>query len=112
VPWNTIRGMEAWERAEPLTVFYVGSKFGASEPFASLRLKAFRRGQQDIEYLMLLAKRKGWDREAVTHAIAQAVHLAVGITQESDEDAGAITFRNTSDAELDQLRLRVAAALK
>src|SRR5262245_20488440 len=112
VPWNTIRGMEAWERAEPLTVFYVGSKFGVNEPFPSLRLKAFRRGQQDIEYLMLLAKKKGWDREAVTRAIAQAANPAGGITQQSDEDAGAISFRNTSDAELDQLRLRVAAALK
>jgi hypothetical protein len=112
VPWNTIRGMEAWDRAEPLTVFYVGGKFGVNEPFPSLRLKAFRRGQQDIEYLMLLARKKGWDREAVTHAIAQVAHLAGGITQQSEEDAGAITFRNASDAELDQLRQRVAAALR
>ena len=112
VPWNTIRGMEAWERAEPLTVFYVGSKFGASEPFPSLRLKAFRRGQQDIEYLMLLAKKKGWDRAAVAHAVARVAHLAGEITQQSEEDAGAVAFRNATDADLDQLRLRVAAALR
>ena len=112
VPWNTIRGMEAWDRAEPLTVFYVGSKFGVNEPFPSLRLKAFRRGQQDIEYLMLLARKKGWDREAVTRAVAQVAHLAGGISQQSEEDAGAITFRNASDKELDELRERVSAALK
>ena len=93
-------------------VLVVNRRFGVSEPFPSLRLKAFRRGQQDIEYLMLLARRKGWDREAVTHALAQAAHLAGGYNQESEEDAGSITFRNASDAELDQLRRRVAAALR
>ena len=93
-------------------MFYVGSKFGASEPFPSLRLKAFRRGQQDIEYLMLLAKKKGWDRAAVAHAIARVANLAGGITQQSEEDAGTVAFRNATDADLDQLRLRVAAALR
>jgi hypothetical protein len=112
VPWNTIRGMEAWERAEPLTVFYVGQKFGADEPFPSLRLKAFRRGQQDMEYLLLLARKKGWDREAVTRAVAAAARLDVGIAQQSEEDAGAVTFRGASDREFEHLLDRVAAALK
>jgi hypothetical protein len=90
VPWNTVRGMESWERAEPLTVFYPGSKFGVNEPLASLRLKAYRRGQQDIEYLVMLARKRGWDREAV---------------------ARATEFQEATDGGFDQLRLRVAAAL-
>jgi hypothetical protein len=112
VPWNTIRGMEAWDRAEPLTVFYVGRKFGVDEPFPSLRLKAFRRGQQDMEYLLLLARKKGWDREAVTRAIAAAAQLEVGIAQQSEEDAGAVTFRGAGDRDFERLLGRVAAALK
>ncbi|MBM3748570.1 MAG: DUF4091 domain-containing protein [Acidobacteria bacterium] len=94
VPWNTVRGSESWERAEPLTVFYPGSKFGKNEPYASLRLKAFRRGQQDVEYLILLAAREGWDREAVSYAVTEAMD-----------------FEKVKDADLETLRQRVARAL-
>ena len=88
VPWNTVRGMEAWNQAEPLTVFYVGKKFGRNEPFDCLRLKAFRRGEQDIEYATLLAAKAGWDRAAVARAVG-----------------------TPADAELERVRMRVAAAL-
>jgi hypothetical protein len=111
VPWNTVRGMEAWERAEPLTVFYVGKKFGLNEPFGCLRLKAFRRGEQDVEYMILLARKKGWDREAVARAVAGALDLSEEARRQYEEDAGAIRFDRIADAQLDQLRLRVAAAL-
>ena len=111
VPWNTIRGAEAWNRAEQLTVFYVGSKFGRNEPFPSLRLKAFRRGQQDVEYMVMLARKKGWDREAVEKAVDDAAGLAAEATQTSEEDAGLLSFRHLNDAALDKLRLRIAAAL-
>jgi hypothetical protein len=111
LPWNAVSGLQAWERAEPLTVFYPARKFGSAEPFASLRLKAYRRGQQDIEYLILLAQRKGWDREAVAHAIAGALDLAGGVRQKFEEDAGTVSFQQVRNAELDQLRARVARAL-
>lgn len=92
LPWNAIRGLEAWERAEPLTVFYNGSRFGKLEPFASLRLKAYRRGQQDAEYLALLAAEPGWDRDAVIQRIVLPT------------EAG--------DTVLETLRLRIARALE
>lgn len=111
LPWNAVSGMQAWERAEPLTVFYPARKFGKTEPFASLRLKAYRRGQQDVEYLVLLASKKGWDREAVSRAIAGALDLSGDVLQKFEEDAGAISFRQVKNADLDQLRSRVARAL-
>jgi len=111
VPWNTVRGMEAWDRAEPLTVFYVGKKFGLNEPFDCLRLKAFRRGEQDVEYMTLLARRKGWDRDAVAHAVAESLDLSEETRRQYEEDAGSIRFDGIADAQLDQLRRRVAAAL-
>jgi hypothetical protein len=111
VPWNTVRGMEAWDRAEPLTVFYVGKKFGRNEPFDCLRLKAFRRGEQDVEYMTLLARKNGWDREAVAHAVAGALDLSEQTRRQYEDDAGAIRFDKTSDEQLDQLRRRVAAAI-
>jgi hypothetical protein len=111
VPWNTVRGAEAWDRAEPLTVFYVGRKFGRNEPFDSLRLKAFRRGEQDVEYMTLLAHRKGWGRDEVAHAVAATLDLSEDTRRQYEEDAGSIRFDGIADAQLDQLRRRVAAAL-
>jgi hypothetical protein len=111
VPWNTVRGPEAWDRAEPLTVFYVGKRFGLNAPFDCLRLKAFRRGEQDVEYMVLLARKKGWDREAVAHAVAATLHLSAETRQQDEEDAGAIGFDRVGDVQLDQLRLRLAGAL-
>ena len=73
LPWSAVRGSAAWERAEPLTVCYPGTKFGKNEPSGSLRLKAYRRGQQDIEYLVLLARHRGWDGDAVVNAIGKAL---------------------------------------
>lgn len=111
VPWNSVQGMEAWDRAEPLTVFYVGKKFGLDKPFGCLRLKAFRRGEQDAEYLNLLARKNRWDREAVEHAVAGALDLSTNVRRQNEEDAGALSFEHIDDADLDQLRLRIAAAL-
>jgi hypothetical protein len=112
LPWNAVRGSAAWDRAEPLTVFYPGTKFGKSEPFGSLRLKAYRRGQQDIEYLVLLAQQRGWDRDAVTMAMDKALDLSGRVKAESEEDAGTISFRNIKDTQLEDLRLRAAQAMR
>jgi hypothetical protein len=112
LPWNAVRGAAAWERAEPLTVFYPGTRFGKDEPFASLRLKAYRRGQQDIEYLVLLAQQHGWDREAVTVSMEKALDLSGGVTALSDEDAGTVNFRNVKDAQFEDLRLRAAQVIR
>jgi hypothetical protein len=111
VPWNTVKGTGVWDRAEPLTVFYPGSKFGRLQPYASIRLKAFRRGEQDVEYLNLLARKPGWDREAVRHAVAGALHLAGDVRMESEEDAGSIRFRGLKDTDIERLRDRVIRAL-
>jgi len=111
LPWNAVSGARAWNQAEPLTVFYPGEKFGQSEPFASMRLKAYRRGQQDMEYLILLSQKRGWDRDAVTHAVAGGLDLSTSVKMTWEEDAGTISFDKVRDADMDALRLRVARAL-
>jgi len=112
VPWNTVRGAEAWNRAEPLTVFYVGAKFGSKEPFGSLRLKAFRRGEQDIEYLVLLSQRAGWSRDAVTHAVTNILDLSGEFKQTYAEDAGRFDYRRVPDSQLESVLSRVVQALR
>lgn len=111
VPWNTVVGPQAWERAEPLTMFYTGSKLGRMEPFASLRLKAYRRGQQDIEYLILLTKQPGWGREAVSRALAEAAQEITGAGGQREFQPAAWQFEKLSNNAFESLRLRVARAL-
>ncbi|MCZ2080551.1 MAG: DUF4091 domain-containing protein [Bryobacterales bacterium] len=111
LPWLATRTQNAWERAEPLTVFYSGAKFGQTEPFASLRLKAYRRGQQDIEYLNLLAKSKGWSREVLTRSVREALDLAAEVEEKYEEDAGTMRFQNIQNRDLETLRRQVATAL-
>jgi hypothetical protein len=111
LPWNAVRGASAWERAEQLTVFYPGNRFGSREPFTSMRLKAYRRGQQDIEYLILLSKKPGWDRDAVTYAASRALDLSGEVEMTSTEDAGQIRFQSITNEDFEELRRRVAQAL-
>jgi ParB-like chromosome segregation protein Spo0J len=111
LPWLATRTQNAWEKAEPLTVFYSGAKFGQTEPFGSLRLKAYRRGQQDIEYVNLLAQARGWSRDALTRAIQDALDLSANVEEASEEDAGTMRFQQVRDRDLETLRRRVAAAL-
>lgn len=111
LPWLATRTQGAWEKAQPLTVFYGGEKFGRMEPFASLRLKAYRRGQQDMEYLNLLARSRGWSREILSRAVRDALDLSGDVEERFEEDAGTMRFQNIRDAELETVRRRVAAAL-
>jgi hypothetical protein len=111
LPWLATRTQGAWEKAQPLTVFYGGEKFGRMEPFASLRLKAYRRGQQDMEYLNLLARSRGWSREILSRAVRDALDLSGDVEERFEEDAGTMRFQNIRDADLETVRRRVAAAL-
>lgn len=86
-------------------------KFGKTKPFPSLRLKAYRRGQQDIEYLVLLANQPGWGREAVVRAVGDALDLSGQVRQTDSEDAGTIGFDKVSDDQMEIMKMRVVKAL-
>jgi hypothetical protein len=111
LPWVATRTQNAWEKAEPLTLFYSGAKFGQTEPFASMRLKAYRRGQQDMEYLNLLANSEGWSRDVLTRAVREAMDLSADVDEKFEEDAGTLRFGRIKDRDLETLRQRVADAL-
>jgi hypothetical protein len=61
--------------------------------------------------MTMLSRRKGWDRDAVAHALAGALDLSEETRRQYEEDAGGIRFDGIADTQLDQLRRRVAAAL-
>jgi len=63
VPWNTIGSDGSYEKAEPTAILYPGKRFGIQGPVASLRLKVLREAAQDVEALIMLGRKRGWNRE-------------------------------------------------
>jgi hypothetical protein len=76
-----------------------------------MRLKAYRRGQQDMEYLNLLANSEGWSRDVLTRAVREAMDLSADVDEKFEEDAGTLRFGRIKDRDLETLRQRVADAL-
>ncbi len=112
LPWQTIGNGNSWRQADSLALFYPGRET-KEEPIPSIRLKAYRRGQQDVEYLTLLGQVKGephW-------ALGQRVREALKLTGErkgtgfGGEDAGVIDFRQLKPQDVWALRVRVGQAL-
>jgi hypothetical protein len=67
VPWQTIGGRENLQVPSP-TGLIVASE--PTRPLATLRLKAIERGQEDVELLALLGRKRGWSREQLAHAVS------------------------------------------
>jgi hypothetical protein len=59
VPWLTLGNAGNWTRFEDTCVFYSGKPVGIIGACASLRLKAYRRAEEDISLLRLVAAREG-----------------------------------------------------
>lgn len=111
LPWNSLGTDSAFDRPTPTAILYPGGRFGLDTPLASLRLKAFRRSQQDVEYLALLAKKMGWDREQAAAALAPLLHLEARTRQLSEDDAGRTEFDGLNSELFARLRASVAAML-
>ena len=104
--WNNLGGFN-WFVPDELAVLYTGKDYARTGknydgPMASVRLKAMRRGQQDIEYLNLLAAKKGWNRQRVKQALAAWA---------DDPQAGVLYFKSLTYNRLLELRRAVVAAL-
>ena len=59
VPWQVQGDESNWKEFTTTCLVYTGKPFGISGPCPSLRLKAMRRGEQDVEYVRLLAEKRG-----------------------------------------------------
>ncbi|HEX7447847.1 MAG TPA: GDSL-type esterase/lipase family protein [Pirellulales bacterium] len=111
LPWQTIGTADSWKRADRLALFYPGQSDGPPAP--SIRLKSFRRGQQDVEYLTLWCHATGQPRWAVGEAVRRALRLS-GSRQGTGfggEDAGVIQFAALKPADLWALRIALGRAL-
>lgn len=134
IPWQTIGSRESWKQADPLSLFYPGpapsdpqagsgrssdgsrseSEALSDAPIPSIRLKAYRRGQQDVEYLVLLAELLKEPRWAVGQSVRQWLGLegqrrGTGVAQ--GEDAGMMEYASLLPETVWSLRVRVGRAL-
>lgn len=114
LPWQTIGTAESWRKADELSLFYPLSPGGKPGVVPSIRLKAYRRGEQDVEYLTLWARLQKLPRWAVGQQVRDALHLS-GSRQATEtggaEDAGRIDYSNLRPQDLQALRVGLGEAL-
>ncbi len=113
LPWQTIGRPESWKQADPLSLFYPGLEKGA-DPVPSVRLKAYRRGQQDVEYLTLWRLLQKEPQGAVGQSVREALRLAgerSGTPLGGGEDAGRFEYRRLLPQDAWALRTRIGQAV-
>ncbi len=113
LPWQTVGNANSWRQADPLSLLYPGRNAAKREPIPSIRLKAYRRGQQDVEYLTLLGQVRGEPRWALGQRVREALRLAAVRkgTGFVGEDAGVIHFARLKPQDVWALRVRVGQVL-
>ena len=109
LPWQTIGRAESWTKADPLALFYPSRRGG--EPSPSIRLKAYRRGQQDVEYLTLLGQATGEPRWALGLRVREELKLVGERTTSGGEDAGRVDYDRLRPVDEWALRQRLGEAL-
>ena len=115
LPWQTIGDAKSWTSADPLALFYPATADSDGKPAPSLRLKSYRRGQQDVEYLVLWTQLTGQPRWAVGEAVRQALVLAgqrsAAEPAAGAEDAGRIQYAKLLPSDLWRLRMAIGEDL-
>src|ERR1019366_3949484 len=99
LPWQTVGNGGSWKKADALALFYPG-RDAHEGPVPSIRLKAYRRGQQDVEYLTLLSQVKGVPRGVVGDCVRAALHLNAERKTTDGADPGLLTFAQLAPGDL------------
>jgi hypothetical protein len=113
LPWQTLAGEGALDTCDRdagggTAILVPGGRLG-HKVLADLRLKALREGQQLIEYLAELEKRRGLRRDEVKAMVHAAVRLETGRVEGAGADnADALTFGTLKAWQIAGLRRRVA----
>ena len=70
-----------------------------------------RRSQQDIELMILLSKKPGWNKQMVSAFVDSAVNLASATSSRNAEDPGSIKFSSVTADQLNRLKLSLQQEL-
>lgn len=104
LPWQTVGNAGAWHKPDSLALFYPGQPVGQTGPVPSVRLKAYRQGQQLTEYLTIWQQLTGRPRWACRKAVTNILNLQNQIARQNDQDAGVVRFDRLTPAQLAKLQ--------
>ncbi len=113
LPWQTVGRQASWSNADELSLFYPrpSDMSDTSDVLPSVRLKAYRRGQQDVEYLTILQQTLGAPRWQVQATVLHALPLSGRFSKTSEDDAGRMAYDRVDPAALWALRMRLGSRL-
>jgi hypothetical protein len=113
VPWQTInKDGSAMTKADQLGLF-IFTKDAAGQPVIrhSMRLAAYRRAEQDVEYLELYRRRYNATPRSMLLLIEHYVNLSGAVRTAYAEDAGTPQYARVTPEALRSLREAAAMSL-
>ncbi len=111
LPWQTLGKDDSLDKNNTTTLFVPGDRFGLSV-VADMRLKAFRSGEQLIEYCVLLAKKKKLSREQIKEFVSQFLKMDMKLTDTSPENADAKQSTTLMAWKVSELRKQLAKLIE
>ena len=116
VPWLTLGGEGNWQNFEATCVFYTGKPRGIAGACASLRLKQYRRGEQDVEYVRLFAEKTRLlkddpSRQQVGRLLRGTIQMTKKLGTLDSQGAVTESFSGLRPEDFEQLRRALAKAL-
>ena len=101
VPWQTVnKNGKAMTEADQLGLFV----FSKGDNYQSLRLKAYRRAEQDIEYLLLLQKKMNWINGELCKFIEHYLPISGKTVKKFTEDASTRKYSGLSPENFRKIR--------
>jgi hypothetical protein len=113
VPWQTVsKDGAAMTKADQLGLF-IFTKDAAGKPVIrhSMRLAAYRRAEQDVEYLELVRRRPGETDHSINLLISHYVNFSGAVRTAYAEDAGTPEYSKVTPESLAQVRAIAALDL-
>lgn len=123
LPWSTVKYVEPGydymagvtnEDFQQRALYIVKSDGQTPEIYSTLRMKAFRRGAQDCEYLHLAQLAGGYTDGQMSRMVIRAIgdSATVKVNPGYVEDAGTLEFQGLSESTLHILRQRAARIIE
>lgn len=116
VPWQVLGEDANWTTHATTAVILPGASRGIPGPVATLRLKAYRRAAQDVEYLRLYAAKREWaaddpKRLRLRMLLRDLLPARTRAGSLDDQGAAVFSYANVSPTALESLRAHLRAAL-
>ncbi|HHN46327.1 MAG TPA: hypothetical protein ENN09_02695 [Planctomycetes bacterium] len=107
--YTTFAGNNDWNYTDSLRVVRFAPT--TNMPTASFRMKAYRRAQQDMELLNLLAAKEGFNRWRVRELAREEFPIRIVTVAKNPDDPGFATYEGLNVASVNRLREKVVATL-